>query len=134
MAERVGAALLDLAYGHVNPAEGETIDIEAFEKEVGKRLSLPSELTYRYRSPYFKHIFGSDGYASGYYTYMWAEVLDCDGYELFKEKVSLIPRLLHHSVGMCSNPEAAKTPMTLYVRFRGHEPQVGAVLRKYGLN
>lgn len=47
---------------------------------------MPDELTFRYRSTYFKHIFGSDGYASGYYTYLWAEVLDTDGFELFKEK------------------------------------------------
>ena len=134
MAERVGAALLDLAYGHVNPSEGETIDIEAFEKEVGKRLNLPSELTYRYRSPYFKHIFGSDGYASGYYTYMWAEVLDCDGYELFKEKGIFDPETAASFRRNVLEPGGSEDPMTLYVRFRGHEPQVGAVLRKYGLN
>ena len=134
MAERVSAALLDLAYGHVNPAEGETIDIEGFENEVGNRLNLPKELTYRYRSPYFKHIFGSDGYASGYYTYMWAEVLDCDGYELFKEKGIFDPETAASFRKNVLEPGGSEDPMTLYVRFRGHEPQVGAVLRKYGLD
>lgn len=134
MAERVSAALLDLAYGHVNPAEGENIDINAFEAEVGSRLNLPKELTYRYRSPYFKHIFGSDSYASGYYTYMWAEVLDCDGYELFKEKGIFDPATAESFRHNVLEPGGSEDPMTLYVRFRGHEPQVGAVLRKYGLD
>ena len=83
-AELAGAALLDLRYGRLNP-DGE-VDVEAFEAQVAKELGMPAELTFRYRSPYFKHIFGSDGYASGYYTYLWAEVLDTDGFELFKEK------------------------------------------------
>lgn len=134
MAERVGAALLDLAYGHVNPTDGETIDIESFENEVGSRLKLPKELTYRYRSPYFKHIFGSDGYACGYYTYMWAEVLDCDGYELFKEKGIFDQETAASFRKNVLEPGGSEDPMTLYVRFRGHEPQVDAVLRKYGLN
>ncbi|MDE6468587.1 MAG: M3 family metallopeptidase, partial [Muribaculaceae bacterium] len=73
-AELAGAALLDLQYGKLNP-EGD-VDVAAFEKQVAEALGMPAELTFRYRSPYFKHVFGSDGYASGYYTYLWAEVLD----------------------------------------------------------
>ncbi|MEF2644460.1 MAG: M3 family metallopeptidase, partial [Paramuribaculum sp.] len=82
--ELVGAALLDLQYGHLNPTD--SIDVEAFERQVASELNMPAEVQFRYRSPYFRHIFGSDGYASGYYTYLWAEVLDCDGFELFKER------------------------------------------------
>ena len=89
-AELAGAALLDLQYGKLNTTED--IDIAAFESKVSAELGMPAELTYRYRSPYFKHIFGSDGYASGYYTYLWAEVLDTDGFELFKEKRHFRPR------------------------------------------
>ncbi len=83
-AELSGAALLDLNWGHLNP-EGD-IDAMEFENSVAEKLGMPEELTFRYRSPYFKHIFGDDGYASGYYTYLWAEVLDADAFELFKEK------------------------------------------------
>ena len=82
-AELVGAALLDLQFGKLNP-DG-PVDVAAFEAKVAKELGMPAELTFRYRSPYFKHVFGSDGYASGYYTYLWAEVLDTDGFELFKD-------------------------------------------------
>ncbi len=80
--ELVGAALLDLQYGKLNP-EGD-IDVSAFEANVAKTLGMPETVQFRYRSPYFRHIFGSDGYSSGYYTYLWAEVLDTDGFELFK--------------------------------------------------
>lgn len=133
MAERVSAALLDLAYGHLKPAEGEEIDVEAFENEVGAKLGLPAELTYRYRSPYFKHIFGSDEYSSGYYTYMWAEVLDCDGFELFKERGIFDPATAKSFKENILETGGSEDPMTLYVRFRGQEPTPDAVLRKHGL-
>ncbi|MDE6684137.1 MAG: M3 family metallopeptidase, partial [Duncaniella sp.] len=68
--ELAGASLLDLAWGTYNPAEGETVDVDAFERQMADRLGMPSQITYRYRSPYFKHIFGDDHYASGYYTYL----------------------------------------------------------------
>lgn len=80
--ELAGAALLDLKYGQTP----EVTDVVAFEKKVGNEIGMPEEITYRYRSPYFKHIFGSDGYASGYYTYLWAQVLEADAWELFKQK------------------------------------------------
>ncbi len=128
--ELVGAALLDLHYGHLKP-EG-NIDVEAFEKSVADKLGMPAELTFRYRSPYFKHIFGDEGYASGYYTYIWAEVLDADAYELFKER------------GMFDAESAAKLkkvlesggsqdPMVLFEEFRGHRPSADALLRQRGL-
>ena len=134
MAERVGAALLDLDYGQLNPAESDTIDTEAFEKANSLKLGMPAQLTYRYRSPYFKHIFGSDEYASGYYTYMWAEVLDCDGFELFKEKGIFDPETAASFRTNVLETGGSEDPMTLYVRFRGHEPEVGAVLRKYKMD
>lgn len=70
---------------------------------------MPAELTFRYRSPYFKHVFGSDGYASGYYTYLWAEVLDTDGFELFKEKAYSTPPPPRLSAKTCSKKAALST-------------------------
>lgn len=132
--ELAGAALLDLAWGHLNPAEGETVDVEAFEAQVAQKLGMPRQVKYRYRSPYFKHIFGSDGYASGYYTYLWAEVLDTDGFELFREKGIFDPataKLFRENVLEMGGSE---DPMVLYVKFRGHEPSVKALLRNRGLD
>ena len=130
-AELAGAALLDLQYGKLNP-EGD-IDVLAFEKKVADELGMPAELTFRYRSPYFKHIFGSDGYASGYYTYLWAEVLDTDGFELFKEKGIFDPATAKSFKSNVLEMGGSAEPMDLYVRFRGHEPSVDALLRNRGL-
>lgn len=132
--ELAGAALLDLAWGNLNPAEGETVDVEAFEAQVANKLGMPRQVKYRYRSPYFKHVFGSDGYASGYYTYLWAEVLDTDGFELFREKGVFDPataKLFRENVLEMGGSE---DPMVLYVKFRGHEPSVKALLRNRGLD
>lgn len=132
--ELAGAALLDLAWGHLNPADGETVDVEAFEAQVAQKLGMPRQVKYRYRSPYFKHVFGSDGYASGYYTYLWAEVLDTDGFELFREKGIFDPataKLFRENVLEMGGSE---DPMVLYVKFRGHEPSVKALLRNRGLD
>lgn len=130
-AELVGAALLDLQYGKLNTTED--IDIAGFETQVTEALGMPAELTYRYRSPYFKHIFGSDGYASGYYTYLWAEVLDADGFELFKEKGIFDPETAKKFKENVLEKGGSVDPMELYVNFRGHEPSVDALLRNRGL-
>ena len=129
--ELVGAALLDLQYGKLNTTED--IDIAAFEQQVSEALGMPAELPYRYRSPYFKHIFGSDGYASGYYTYLWAEVLDSDGFELFKEKGIFDPETAQKFKENVLEKGGSVDPMELYVNFRGHEPSVDALLRNRGL-
>lgn len=129
--ELVGAALLDLEYSKLNPTED--MDIEAFEKKVANQLGMPSQLTYRYRSPYFKHIFGSDEYAAGYYTYLWAEVLDTDAFELFKEKGVFDPATAQSYKENILQPGDSEDPMVLFVKFRGHEPTVDALLRNRGL-
>lgn len=130
--ELVGAALLDLQYGKLNNPN-DTIDVMAFEGEVAKKLNMPAEVQYRYRSPYFKHIFGSDGYASGYYTYLWAEVLDCDGFELFKEKGIFDPETAASFKENVLEAGDSEDPMVLYERFRGHKPSPDALLRNRGL-
>ncbi len=129
--ELVGAALLDLQYGKLNP-DGDT-DVSAFEKGVAQSLGMPAEVQFRYRSPYFRHVFGSDGYASGYYTYLWAEVLDTDGFELFKEKGVFDPETARKFKETVLESGGSEDPMDLYVKFRGHRPSVDALLRNRGL-
>ncbi len=130
-AELCGAALLDLQYGKLNTTS--PVDVAAFEAQVAEQLGMPKELTFRYRSTYFKHIFGSDGYASGYYTYLWAEVLDSDGFELFKEKGIFDPETAKSFKTNILEMGDSEDPMTLFVKFRGHEPSVNALLRNRGL-
>lgn len=132
-AELSGAALLDLAWGHLNPEEGD-IDVAGFEDEVARKLGMPAELTFRYRSPYFKHVFGDDQYASGYYTYLWAAVLDTDGFELFKEKGVFDPATAESYRKNILEAGGTEDPMVLFERFRGHRPDASALLRSRGLS
>lgn len=130
--ELAGAALLDLAWGKISEYNG-PIDVMAFERSVAESLGMPAEVQFRYRSPYFKHIFGSDGYASGYYTYLWAEVLDTDGFELFKEKGIFDPVTAESFRKNVLEAGGSEDPMELYVRFRGQQPNPDALLRNRGL-
>lgn len=129
-AELAGAALLDLNWGHLNP-EGD-VDVDAFEKSVADKLGMPAELTFRYRSPYFKHIFGDDGYASGYYTYLWAEVFDADAYQLFREKGVFNPELAG-KIKHILESGSSEDPMVLYESFSGRKPSPDALLHQRGL-
>lgn len=131
--ELVGAALLDLNWGALNPDDNADIDVDAFEAQVAEKLGKPSQIAYRYRSPYFKHIFGSDEYASGYYTYLWAEVLDTDGFELFKQKGIFDPATARSFMENVLEKGGSEDPMTLYVKFRGSKPTPDALLRNRGL-
>lgn len=128
--ELAGAALLDIEWHKLN--DGKDVDVAEFEANVSKKLGMPEEIGYRYRSTYFNHIFSSDQYAAGYYTYLWAQVLDCDGYEVFMKKGVFNPetaaRLKH--VLESGNDE---DPMKLYEGFAGHRPDADALLRDKGL-
>ena len=114
-------------------ADAENVDVSAFEQSVAERLGMPAEVQFRYRSPYFRHIFGSDGYASGYYTYLWAEVLDADGFELFKQKGIFDPATAAAFKKYVLEAGGTEDPMELYKKFRGREPRVEALLRNRGL-
>ena len=129
--ELAGAALLDIAWHKM--ALDKDLDVMAFEKSVADNLKMPREVQFRYRSPYFKHIFGSDQYASGYYTYLWAEVLDADGYELFKERGIFDPATAKSYLENILQPGDSEDPMTLFIRFRGQAPTVDALLENRGL-
>lgn len=128
--ELAGAALLDLNWGKETSAD--SIDVDAFEASVSKKLGMPRELTYRYRSPYFKHIFGDEGYASGYYTYLWAEVFDADAYDLFARQGAFNPELAGRIKTILSSGNS-EDPMKLYENFSGRKPSADALLRQRGL-
>lgn len=129
--ELCGAALLDIEWHKMSYAK--EIDVEKFEKAVARRLGMPEEIQFRYRSPYFKHIFGSDEYAAGYYTYLWAEVLSADAASLFEEKGMYDAESAKAYLENILQAGDSEDAMTLYKRFRGREPQVDALLRDRGL-
>lgn len=135
--ELVAASILDLKW-HMIPHDvmsgevGTSFDPMAFEAQVCSDMGLIDEIIPRYRSTYFAHIF-SGGYSAGYYSYLWAEVLDKDAFEHFKEngifdsKTAMSFR--HNILEMGGSEE----PMTLYRRFRGADPDASALLRARGL-
>ena len=127
--ELAGAALLDLEWGQT---DGKDIDVPSFEAVVAQKIGMPEEITYRYRSPYFKHIFGDDGYASGYYTYLWSQVLEADAFELFEEKGIFDPETAAKFKATILETGDTEDPMVLFERFRGHKPDAHALLRLRG--
>lgn len=129
--ELCGAALLDIEWHKMNYAKD--IDVAKFERSVARRLGLPEEIQFRYRSSYFKHIFGSDQYASGYYTYLWAEVLSADAASLFEEKGMYDQEAAQAYLKNILEAGDSEDAMVLYQRFRGRAPQVEALLKDRGL-
>lgn len=127
--ELAGAALLDLEWGQT---DGNGIDVPSFEAKVTEKIGMPEEITYRYRSPYFKHIFGDDGYASGYYTYLWSQVLEADAWELFEQKGIFDKKTADSFKKNILESGDTEDAMVLFKRFRGHEPDAGALLRLRG--
>ena len=127
--ELAGAALLDLEWGQT---DGENINVPEFEVAVAEKIGMPEEITYRYRSPYFKHIFGDDGYASGYYTYLWSQVLEADAFELFEQNGIFDPATAASFKANILETGDTEDPMVLFVKFRGHKPDAHALLKLRG--
>ena len=128
--ELCAASILDMKWHELSSVDG--IDIEEFEKKACKEMGLIDEIIPRYRTTYFNHIFNS-GYSAGYYSYLWAEVLDKDAFELFKQKGvfdSETAMSFRHNILEKGDSE---DPMVLYVRFRGAQPDPDALLRARGL-
>ena len=125
-------ALLDLALHAQTDAEG--VDITAFEQTELARLGLPAGTSTYHRLPHFQHLFSSNAYAAGYYVYMWAEVLDADGYGAFEETgdpfdPQVAARLHRHIYAAGGSVD----PREAYRAFRGRDPQVAPLLAKRGL-
>ena len=129
--ELAAASILDMKWHELSSVEG--IDVEAFEAQVCKEMGLIDEIIPRYCSTYFNHIFGSSGYSAGYYSYLWAEVLDKDAFELFKQKGIFDPGTAMSLRRNVLEKGGSEEPMTLYRAFRGADPDPGALLRARGL-
>lgn len=128
--EYLAASYLDMDWHTLNdPGE---IDVEAFEKASLDRIGLIPEIVVRYKTTYFGHIFGG-GYSAGYYSYVWAEVLDADAFEAFKETSIFDPVTAFSFRKNILERGASADPMTLYKRFRGAEPGIGPLLARSGL-
>ena len=128
--ELCAASILDMKWHELSSVEG--IDVEAFEKKACEEMGLIGEIIPRYRTTYFNHIFNS-GYSAGYYSYLWAEVLDKDAFELFMEKGIFDPATAKSFKENILEKGGSEDPMVLYKTFRGAEPDPDALLRARGL-
>jgi peptidyl-dipeptidase Dcp len=129
--EFIAAAFLDMAWHLLDrPVEHEA---RAFEDAEMARIGLIDEILPRYRSGYFSHIF-SGGYSAGYYSYLWAEVLDKDAFQAFVETGDLFHRETARKLRDEVLSRGGTRPgMELYVNFRGREPSIQALLEARGL-
>ena len=128
--EYLAASFLDMDWHALT--EAKELDVHEFETQSLNKIGLIPEIIVRYKSPYFNHIF-SGGYASGYYSYIWAEVLDADAFEAFKETSLFDQKTAHAFRENILERGGTEDPMILYKRFRGAEPKVEALLKKRGL-
>ena len=128
--ELTAASILDMKWHELTSAEG--LDPMAFEKAACEEMGLIDEIIPRYRSTYFAHIF-SGGYSAGYYSYLWAEVLDKDAFELFMQKGIFDKETAMAFRRNVLEKGGSDEPMDLYRRFRGADPDAGALLRGRGL-
>jgi peptidyl-dipeptidase Dcp len=129
--EYTACALLDLEL-HARTDAGE-IDIEAFEREFRDRIGMPAEIALRHRPAHFQHLFAGGGYAAGYYAYLWAEVLDADGFAAFAEADDPFDPALAARLKAIYSAGDTADPMELYRGLRGRDPAIEPLLAHRGL-
>jgi peptidyl-dipeptidase Dcp len=130
--EYISSALVDLALHETTDLD--TLNFKDFEAHTLKVIDMPPAIGMRHRLPHFSHLFSSNSYASAYYVYMWAEVLDADGFDAFLEAGDLFApepaRKLYAHIYSAGNKQ---DPMQAYIAFRGRAPTVTPLLSKRGL-
>ena len=125
--------MLDMAYYSMTTEEVKNIeDVAAFEAKAMAQTELFPKVDGALMSTQFGHIFAG-GYASGYYSYKWAEVLDADAFALFKEKGIFNKEVAQSFKDNILSKGGSEHPMELYKRFRGREPKIDALLERAGL-
>src|SRR5258708_2107501 len=126
----LASALMDMK---LHLAGDRTVDVDEFERTTLASLGMPPEMVMRHRTPQFAHIFSSDAYSAGYYSYLWAEVLDHDAFEAFIEAGGpydkIVAKRLHDDIMAVGN---SVDPGQAYRNFRGSDPKIDGLLRARG--
>src|SRR5579863_1333646 len=131
--EFLGSAFIDLDF-HSLPSSAPAIDSATFETRSMAQIGMPEEIVMRHRPPHFGHVFSGGGYAAGYYSYMWSEVLDADAFEAFKETGDIFdPATAKRLRETIYAAGGSREPADAYKAFRGRLPSPDALLRKRGL-
>jgi peptidyl-dipeptidase Dcp len=128
--EYVASALVDLAF-HDGAAPADPM---AKQAEVLAEIGMPHAIIMRHATPHFAHVFSGDGYSSGYYSYMWSEVMDADAFAAFEEAGGAFdPERAKALEAHILSSGGSKDPAELYTAFRGRLPGVDALLKGRGL-
>jgi len=130
--EYAACAMLDLEL-HARTAN-KPVDIAAFERDFLARVGMPAEIGFAPPTTHFQHLFDGAGYAAGYYAYLWAEVLDADGFAAFTEAGSVFDPDTAARLKTIYRSGDTQDPMTLYRAFRGREPAIEPLLAQRGLD
>ncbi len=129
--EFVASAIVDMDFHQLTTAEG--LDVDAFEKASLARIGMPREITMRHRTPHFSHVWGG-GYAAGYYSYLWSEILDADGFDAFLEAGNIFdPEMAARLYKFVYSAGNTRDPAEAYRLFRGRDPEITPLLRQRGL-
>jgi len=130
--EYTSCALVDLDL-HSTP-DVAALDVAEFERKDLERIAMPAEIVMRHRLPHFQHLFSGGGYAAGYYSYMWSEVLDADAFAAFEETGDAFdPQMAKRLREFIYSAGNLRDPVDAYKSFRGRLPTVDALLKKRGL-
>lgn len=129
--EYMASAIMDMKYHMMDP---DGLDVDTYERETLASIGMPSELVMRHRTPHFGHVFSSEGYATGYYGYMWADVLTSDASEAFAEAPGGFydKELAGKMVSTLFAPRNAIDPAEAYRQFRGRDADISALMRDRG--
>lgn len=129
--EYLASALMDMKLHTTDP---EKIDMETFEQETLNALNMPEEIVMRHRTPHFSHVFSGEGYATGYYGYLWADVLTSDAAEAFQEAPGGFydEEVAERLVKYLFAPRNAMDPAAAYRLFRGRDARIDALMRDRG--
>jgi peptidyl-dipeptidase Dcp len=130
--EYLASAFVDIDLHRLTSAEG--LDVSAFERKSLDAIGMPREIIMRHRTPHFAHVFSGDGYSSGYYSYLWSEVLDADAFNAFEETGDVYDRETARKLkDFIYSAGNLRDPAEAYVAFRGRLPTPEALLVKRGL-
>ena len=131
--EYTSCALVDLDIHSVRDTKA--LDVSEFERKTLDAIRMPAEIVMRHRLPHFQHLFSGSGYAAGYYSYMWSEVLDADAFEAFEETGNAFdPATAKRLRDFIYSAGNQRDPIEAYTAFRGRLPAVDALLKKRGLD
>jgi peptidyl-dipeptidase Dcp len=117
-----------------NAKDGAAIDVTKIESEMLDRIGMPEAISMRHRLPHFSHLFSGGGYAAGYYSYLWSEVLADDAFDAFLETKDLFdPATAKRLREFVLSAGYLRDPAEAYRRFRGRDPRPEALMRRKGL-